>query len=637
MRTPSIGWRFVVAGVGVVAVLVLALDLLLFLSVGAAGDESRTRLLVLEAIITPLVLALAALLLRWIAEIATKPLDEIAARARLTTLGLAGERLQPDRPETRLGQMATAYDEMLDSLEGAVSMARAATAESERLERRTRTILETAREAFLVVDEGGDIIDWNPEAERMFGWSRREILGRSWKATLLSDEVRDQLEIDRRDAGGLVWPYGDTTVVLEAVRRDGGSLPIGMTVWATTHEGVRTFNGFVRDLTEHRQAEDASAHLAAIVESSDQAMLSTDPEGTILTWNPAAERMYGYTAAEAVGQRLADLIVPDVALGRFEQALSAVAEGASVKRKDEVRRRKDGSLLHVSVAVAPLLDATGAIYGACSVARDRTEERRLASHLDATLAALARAADEARASEAQTRRFLDDAAHQLRSPISNIRACAETLSRVVTPAQHERLLDAMCRESERAGRLMAGLLRLARLGHEEALARQPTDVSALCERGAERARLDGSHLQITVTTVGAPGGRAHLAADAVGEILSNLLDNAVRHARSRIDISTRAGVGAVELRVVNDGPGIPDDQAEQLFQRFVSFDAKGGSGLGLAIGRELARAHGGDLTYESGVFVLRLACQIDPLDAGDAVEEALSRFGSWSVEPARGA
>lgn len=618
MRTPSIGRRFVLFGVAVVAVLLIALDLLLLFSFRAsamadASGPGLTRLLVLEAVITPLVLALAALLLRWISEIATKPLDEIAARARLTTLGWRGERLQPDRPSTRLGQMATAYDAMLDSLEGAVTEARSARVESDRLERRTRKILDTAHEAFLVMDEAGAIIEWNPGAERMFGWPRHEILGRSWEATLIPGEVRDVLEADRFRQGGQLWPYGARTVDLMAVRRDGRQFPAGVTVWATNHDGTSTFNAFVRDFTERQRAEEATAHLAAIVESSDQAMISTDPEGTVLTWNPAAERMYGYSAAEAVGHSLGELIFPDEALPGFDEALAAVAAGEVVQRNEVARRCKDGSIFYVSVTIAPLLDSDGTIYGACSVARDMTEERRLNAQLDASLIALAAAAEDARRSETRSRRFLDDAAHQLRSPITSIRACAETLSMDVTPAQHDRLLGAVCRESERASRLMAGLLRMARLGHEEALELRPVDVLALCQEEADRGGLESPQLEITATVVGPSIGRARLAAGAVGEILSNLVDNARRHAHSRIDIRAQVRDHAVELRVVDDGPGVPADQAESVFERFVSLDNRGGSGLGLAIARELARTQGGDLRYEGRAFVLRLPCEVAPI------------------------
>ncbi|MEJ7764899.1 MAG: ATP-binding protein [Acidimicrobiales bacterium] len=160
------------------------------------------------------------------------------------------------------------------------------------------------------------------------------------------------------------------------------------------------------------------------------------------------------------------------------------------------------------------------------------------------------------------------------------------------------------------------MLRIARLGHEGATQLKSTDVLALCEQQAERARLASPHLEVTARVLGPPVGPIPLAVDAVGEILANLVDNARRHARSSIAITVRAEGHGVELRVADDGPGLPAGQSERVFGRFVSLDVKGGSGLGLAIARELARAHGGDLTYEARAFVLCLPGPSEDLPPG---------------------
>jgi len=240
---------------------------------------------------------------------------------------------------------------------------------------------------------------------------------------------------------------------------------------------------------------------------------------------------------------------------------------------------------------------------------DRPDTRlgQMAAAYDAMLDALEGAVAEAKAAEASSRRFLDDAAHQLRTPITSIRASAETLQRNVTPAQRDNLLAAVVRESERAGRLMAGLLRIARLGHPRPLDLQTTDLLALCGDEADQAHLESADLAITVRAgEGPPLGHPEVAADAAAEIVANLVDNARRHARSRIEIVVDRDEEWVRVRVADDGPGLADGQADVAFDRFVSLDGKGGSGLGLAIARELARAHGGDLTWEGDAFVVRL-------------------------------
>lgn len=370
---------------------------------------------------------------------------------------------------------------------------------------------------------------------------------------------------------------------------------------------------FVSEVLERvPSVSDAAAHLAAIVDASDRAILSMTPDGTVLTWNRAAATMYGYNSAEALGRWLAALVLAVEDRWTLSTALAEVAAGQVIRQDDVVHRRRDGTSVHASVTVAPLLDETGAFYGACLVARDLTDEHRMAAQLAASLAALAEAAAEACQSEARTRRFLDDAAHQLRSPITSIRACAETLALGVTPTQQDRLLKSVCRESERAGRLMAGLLRMARLDHEQALLLRPTDVLTLCEEQAERARVESPHLDVIASSASPCLGWARLATDAVGEILSNLVDNASRHAATRIDIRAHALDHGVEFHVQDDGPGLPDGQSERAFERFVSLDGQGGSGLGLPIARELARAYGGDVTYEVNAFVLRLPCELEP-------------------------
>ena len=572
------------------------------------ADPRLRRLLGFEVVITPLAVVLAALLLRWIAEVAMTPLEEIAAAAERTTGGRSGERLRPDRPDTRLGQIATTYDAMLDALEGAVAEARAASLESTRLGERTRRVLETAGEAFMVADAAGAVVEWNAEAERLLGWRREDALGRDLEATVLAPEQAPAhlTSLAHFPEPTDESPYRAKGLGIVATRRDGERFPAEVTVWVTSDDGVH-YNALLRDLTQQKTAAEATARLATMVEAIDRAILSTDLDGTVLTWNTGAERMYGFAAAEAVGRSLTSLTVPEAERPRLVEFLAAAARGEVVDHVEVVRHRRDGTPVDVALTISPLRDATGAVYGASSLEKDETEERWTAAQLAASSAALRTALDEARRSEANTRRFLDDAAHQLRTPITSIRASAETLLRNITPEQRDRLLAAVVRDSERAGRLMGGLLRLARLRHADQPPVQVTDLVALCEEEADQARPDSPDIAITVRAgSGPPLGHPVLAADAVAEIVANLVDNARRHARSSIEIVVGRDGDTVCIRVVDDGPGLAADQVDVVFDRFVSLDGQGGSGLGLAIARELARAGGGDLTYEGGAFVVSL-------------------------------
>lgn len=573
----------------------------------ARADKDLRRLLRLELVITPLVVLLANLLLRLVAEIALRPLDRISEAANRTAQGHRGERLRPHPTDSRLGQMALAYDEMLDALETAVVRAQAAQTESQLLVERNRRILETAREAYVAVDDAGLIVDWNAEAERTFGWRREEVLGRPVVGTVVPDSESAAHGFERsRGTGG----RGDGLVEVTAVHRDGRRFAARMAVWSTDYHGTSTTSAFIWDITEANAYASALARLAAIVESTDAAMLSTDLDGTILTWNAGAERMYGYEAAEAIGRSL-DLIVPIEGRAQVEQSLSAVRSGAAMHRVEAVRQCRNGELMEVALTISPVRDANGVVYAASSIARDITEERWMADQLNQTLAALEASLDEAREAEAASRRFLDDAAHQLRTPITNIRACAEALLGAGA-AERDELLGAVVRETQRAGRLMSGLLRMAQLNQNHELVRAPCDLVALCRDEADRVAARAPHLKLTVEAPGlTPVGQPLLDPHAVAEILSNLLDNARRHASARIDLTVEREDGWVEVEVVDDGPGGPD-LAGAAFERFVSLDGKGGSGLGLPIARELARAHGGDLFYMDKAFVLRLPAGDEP-------------------------
>lgn len=568
-------------------------------------DEALRRLVALEVVGTVVGLALATLLLTRVARVALRPLEEMAAAARRAAAGERGERLRPDRPGTRIGQVAAAYDDMLDALEASIKEAREAAARSRHMEERSRKIIDTATDAFVAVDLGGRIIDWNDGAERLFGVARDAALGADAFETMFPPELRDehrgrleQLRItgERRRRGRRV-----ETV---ARRADGSTFAAELIMWATGEAGERTINAFVHDMSERRRAEEARYRLAAIVDSSDDAIIGKDLDGTIVSWNHGAECMYGYSAEEITGRPVTVIVPPD-RHHEVEQALEKVRRGQGVPHHETVRLTRHGAPVEVSLTVSPIRDATGAVIGASSIARDITEQRWLASTLDSTLVALEKALEEARASEARSRRFLADAAHQLRTPMAGIRACAETLLRGPAPSERDRLLADMVRETSRASRLVTGLLKIARLDQGGELAPTSCDLVEVCCDEADRARVLAPDLEITVE---AADLHEHptLDADAVREILANLLDNARRHARRHIAVTVRTRIGAVEVRVADDGPGVAPGMAEQVFERFVSLDNRGGSGLGLPIARGLARAHGGDLRYEAGGFVLRL-------------------------------
>lgn len=356
---------------------------------------------------------------------------------------------------------------------------------------------------------------------------------------------------------------------------------------------------------DDRARDEARWRLAALEESLDDAVVTTTVEGTITSWSQGAERLYGYRAEDAIGCSLS-LIVPPDHRGEVQGLLAQVTCGSTVAPHHTVRRTHTGGDLEVEVRMTAMVDAQRRPVGVVIVDRDLTEQLWVAQTLDTTLGRLEAALAEARASEERSRGFLADAAHQLRSPLASIRLCTETLLRGAEPAERDHLLADLVRQTARAGRLVASLLRIARLDEGEELVPQPCDLLAVCRDEADRVWHLAPQLDVVLRADGLPEDGLKLDEGAVREIVANLLENAIRYAASKFELVITVGADAVELRVADDGPGLPPGMEERAFERFVTLDEKGRYGLGLPIARELARAHGGDLTYEQGAFVVRL-------------------------------
>jgi signal transduction histidine kinase len=229
----------------------------------------------------------------------------------------------------------------------------------------------------------------------------------------------------------------------------------------------------------------------------------------------------------------------------------------------------------------------------------------MAETLDSTLLQLQTALVEAQEAEASSRRFLADAAHQLRTPLAGIRGCAELLLRGAAEEDRDRLLAVMVRETTRSAHLITALLRIARLDQGEPLPSGEVDVAQLCRDEVERLSLLAPDLEFVLDLSDAPSQTLPLDSGSCREILSNLADNARRHASSRITFTVTTEEQRVLVRVSDDGPGVADEDRDRIFERFVSLDRRGGSGLGLPIARGLAQALGGELCYADG-FVLDL-------------------------------
>jgi two-component system, OmpR family, sensor kinase len=231
-----------------------------------------------------------------------------------------------------------------------------------------------------------------------------------------------------------------------------------------------------------------------------------------------------------------------------------------------------------------------------------TELGRLARAFDEMLDAQEAAIEAAREEELRSRRFLADAAHQLRTPVAGLRAATEALLHDPSTADRDRLLAHLARESSRTGRLLERLLRVAELDRGDTRTAASFDlVRLVCEEVDRQGPLAP---QLTFEVAGPDALPVTADEDGLREALANLLDNARRHAAAHVRVGVTTTPTTLTIRVVDDGPGLAPGTEEAVFGRFVSLDDRGGSGLGLPIARSVARAQRGDLRWVDGGFEL---------------------------------
>ena len=235
-------------------------------------------------------------------------------------------------------------------------------------------VLDTAQDAFIAMDVEGTIQAWNRAAEQTFGWARAEVIGRPLAEVVIPERLRavHHASVERRLRLG-EGPVLDRRIELEAMRRDGTEIPVELALSAIEVDGSKIFCGFLQEITERRAGEAESRRLAAIVETSDNAIISRTVDGTITTWNAAAERIYGYRAEEIIGESILRLRARGEESGTREQR--ELLAGRRVRDFETRERRKDGGLVDVVVSASPLLDESGEVVGIASIARDVTEER----------------------------------------------------------------------------------------------------------------------------------------------------------------------------------------------------------------------------------------------------------------------
>jgi PAS domain S-box-containing protein len=365
-------------------------------------------------------------------------------------------------------------------------------------------------------------------------------------------------------------------------------------------------------------AEDARTRLAAIVESSDDAIIGKDMDGIITSWNPGAERLYGYTSDDVLGKRISLLFPPDHA-DELPGIMDRLKRGERVEPFDTVRRRKDGSLVPVCLSVSPIKDTTGKVAGASAIARNMTRLQRSEAELR-------------RANEAKDQ-FLAMLGHELRNPLAPLRNALHVLhQRGADPPTVSWVHDVAVRQVEQLTRLVDDLLDVTRLQQRKIRLRpEPVDLATLVRTTAQDYApiLEGAGLTLELDV---PARPVRVRGDSVrlSQVVSNLVDNAAKFNRPggqvAVQVKTDDDAEVAEVTVRDTGIGIDGDLLPRVFETFAQGEtgldrSRGGLGLGLTLVKGLVELHAGNVRAESAgpgtgaTFSFRL-----PLDVRAAVE-----------------
>ncbi|MGZ5437276.1 MAG: PAS domain S-box protein [Pyrinomonadaceae bacterium] len=360
----------------------------------------------------------------------------------------------------------------------------------------------------------------------------------------------------------------------------------------------------LRDATEI-----ARRHLASIVQSSDDAIISKNLDGIIQSWNEAASRVFGYSADEAIGRHIT-LLLPQDRLKEESLIIEKICCGDRVDHFETVRRRKDGSLFDVSLTISPIKNQEGRVVGASKIARDITERKKTEAERDELLKREHAARADAEAANRLKDEFLATLSHELRNPLNAVVGYAEILLRSKETRHNELVVKAaetIRRNALAQTRLVSDLLDLSRLQMGKlSLEFQPVSLSTILTDAIDTVRDEASAKAISLEVAIEHDVVVEGDPIRLGQIAWNLLNNAVKFtpAGGKVSIGVRRASNAAEFVVSDTGQGIGSDFLPHVFEIFRQGDASsvrryGGLGIGLALVKQLAELHHGQVKVDS--------------------------------------
>jgi len=459
-------------------------------------------------------------------------------------------------------------------------------------------IVESSDDAIIAMTQESVITTWNRSAQRLYGYASDEVVGRKGTFLMPPDRLNELHAVQVRAEG----TPGANEFESKRVHKDGRLIDVSISV-SPIRDRAGAFIGISarsRNITERKRTDAVAAEMAAIVDSSNDAIIGKTLQGVITSWNRGAQYIYGYSAEEMIGKHISVLVPP----GHPDEIRNIIAEmvrsDARTEHFETQRVCKDGRVIDVSLTVSPIRDSDGTTVGASSVGRDVTEQKAMGEALKASelrsVLAVSRAKDE----------MVSLVSHELRTPLASLLGFTELLySRDFSEEQRKQYLGVMLREGRRLTDLINDVLHIQRLeaGHQ-ALKLAPADLPALIRRAVMAAGEDP--LRPIEVQASSTLPLVMIDTDAILQVLANFLTNARKYSPDggAIAVSAELTGELVEINVQDHGLGIPAESLPRVFATFYRVESGDhrlikGTGLGLAINRRIIEAHGGKVDAHS--------------------------------------
>jgi two-component system sensor histidine kinase VicK len=446
------------------------------------------------------------------------------------------------------------------------------------------SIVSTSDDAIISKNLDGIITSWNESAFRIFGYTEAEIIGVSVLKLIPAERQYEEPIILEQLKKGIRVDHFET----KRMRKDGTLIDVSLTITPilNTEGKIIGLSKIARDITAQRSAEVDSKRLAAIIASSDDAIISKDLNSIITSWNGSACRIFGYTADEMVGSSILKLIPPD-RQDEEPKILSELKKGNRVEHFETVRMKKDGTLIHVSLTISPIKDKSGKVIGLSKIARDITEKKLTEKKKD---------------------EFIGFVSHELKTPLTSLRSYIQVALHKSKGENHDFISHALTKaeqQTKKMENMITDFLNISRFEDGQMkLELSSFDLALSIHSCIEDARVSSSKHQLSYEGI----DQAIVTGDTekISLVLTNLISNAQKYSPEggAIIISCHKAENGFTVSVKDQGIGISAEDQKSMFQKFYRIKSEktrfiSGFGIGLYLANSIITLHGSSIHVES--------------------------------------